>query len=122
MPSIKTQVIVDESSPELLAELEHLSPRSRAERVRALATAAIFLMRGQGQMSNLAGASAIQSGTIEKVVAATPEVTPAPAGPPITSPTEKDPYSAPPPQQTAPQLEPQRARRQLPSSINATMS
>jgi hypothetical protein len=121
MPSIKTQVIVDESSPELLAELEHLSPRSRAERVRALATAAI-LMRGQSQMSNLAGAAAIQYGTIEKVVASTPEVTPTPAGPPISLPTEKDPSSATSPQQTAPQLEPQRARRQLPSSINATMS
>ena len=122
MPSIKTQVIVDESSPELLAELEHLSPRSRAERVRALATAAIFLMRGQGQMSNLAGAPAIQLGTIEKVVASTPEVTPAPAGPPVSSPTVNDPSSVTSHQQAAPQLEPQRTRRQLPSNINATMS
>lgn len=116
MPSIKTQVIVDESHPELLAELEHLSPRSRAERVRALATAAIFLMRGQGQMSNFAGAPVAQVGSSAKVVTPIPENTPASAA------TEKAPSSVSTPEQAAPKSGAQRTRRQLPSNINATMS
>jgi len=46
--NLRIVVVVNEVSPELLAALEGLPPRSRAERIRTLATLGLSVFGGRG--------------------------------------------------------------------------
>lgn len=111
MPSIKTQVLVDESHPELLAEIAHLHPRSRAERLRALATAAIFLMRGQNPSVGTADTIPPQLASGDDQHTKLPVMNdPPPPSQHELGGTDVSPHDG------------QRKRRVLPSTINAAMT
>lgn len=62
MKSFRVIVMLNEAAPELMAEMEKVPPRLRAERMRGLATLGLQIARAPGANSTQAGVGAQNKG------------------------------------------------------------
>ena len=62
MKSFRVIVMLNEATPELMAEIENMPPRLRAERMRVLATLGLQIARGPGASYMQAGVATKNTG------------------------------------------------------------